>query len=472
MVHTCQSPITNYSQLNYDPTRTTTLRNAFVRAMNKRFVQLRGVIRKAVVDDNCFGWTTNPEIYTMTPPGQGAFAFPRSSDKVEAFMTWLRNQVDDGVLEIAKMEQLGGAAEGAWTNMYIKDSYQRGVLRARAELKYAGYAVPSIEQSGGLAISMSTPFHMDRLGLLYTRTFNDLKGITQAMDGQISRILAQGIADGDNPRLLASKLTKTIFGKQGDLALTDTLGRFVPAQRRAQTLARTEIIRAHHQATIQEYRNWGLEGVKVKAEWSTAGFGVCPECGALEGHKFTLDQIESMIPKHPNCFIDKQIPIYTSKGWKQIGNIEVGDLVLTHKNRFRNVYALPRTPKQLTEVTKFKFKGDLHLSMTSNHLVLVYNKNKEYWIPAGEIKEGQKLRVLANKCKRCDKLVRIFGNHTEEYQTVDIEVEKIKRWKLKKRRTLYNLSVEEDESYMAKGIIVHNCRCLALPLEVETKIKK
>lgn len=295
------SIMNHVSARDYDPTRTTTLRNAFVRAMNKRFTALRGLIYKAIVTQNCFGYSSTPNIYQVSLPNQGAFAFTRSSDKIEAFMTWLRSQVDNGILDIGKMEQVGWAIEGAWTNMYVKDSYQRGVIRARAEMRKAGYAIPSIEQSGGLAVSMSAPFHMDRLGLLYTRVYSELRGITTAMDTQISRVLAQGMADGDNPRLLARKLNKTIFGKQGDLALTDTLGRFIPAQRRAQTLARTEVIRAHHQATIQEYKNWAMEGVKVKAEWSTAGFGVCPECAALEGKVFTLTEIQSMIPVHPNC---------------------------------------------------------------------------------------------------------------------------------------------------------------------------
>ena len=43
------------------------------------------------------------------------------------------------------------------------------------------------------------------------------------------------------------------------------------------------------------------------------------------------------------------------------------------------------------------------------------------------------------------------------------EIESIKKWKVTHPRTLFNLSVEQDESYMAKGIVVHNCRCLALP---------
>jgi SPP1 gp7 family putative phage head morphogenesis protein len=163
---------------------------------------------------------------------------------------------------------------------------------------------------------MSGPFHADRVGLLYTRTFNGLKGITDAMDNQISQVLAQGLADGDNPRLLAKKLTSTISGPFGDLGITDTLGRFIPAERRAQTLARTEVIRAHHQATIQEYKNWAAERVKVKAEWVTAGYNVCPECAALEGQVFKLTEIENMIPVHPNCRC-VAIPLDVTKEYRE-----------------------------------------------------------------------------------------------------------------------------------------------------------
>jgi len=286
---------------NYDPTRTTVLRNAFAREMNRRFRQLTQVIRRAVVEEDCFG--LQPGFYQLASPGRQAFAFPRSADKVSGFMTWLQGQVDRGILEIRELAQVGVGVEGAWTNKYVFDSYKRGVIRARYELQKAGFDVPTIQQTGGIEISMSTPFHLDRLGLLYTRVYSGLKGITAAMDTQISRILAQGIADGDGPRLLARKMIGTINGAgMGDLAITDTLGRFIPAQRRATMLARTEIIRAHHQATIQEYRNWAVEEVIVKAEWMSAGDDrACNRCLDRDGSKFTLDQIEKEIPLHPNC---------------------------------------------------------------------------------------------------------------------------------------------------------------------------
>ena len=295
---------TTYSVIqvnNYDPTRTTVLRNVFAREMRKRFRELTVVIRQAIIEEDCFG--LNAGFYQTASPGRQAFVFPRSADKVNAFMKWLNQQVERGILEVGEFQQIGIGVEDAWTNKYIQDSYKRGVIRARYELQKAGFDVPTIAQTGGIEISMSTPFHIDRVGLLYSRTYSGLKGITTAMDTQISRILAQGMADGDGPRLLARKLIATINGTgMGDLALTDTLGRFIPAARRAEMLARTEIIRAHHNATIQEYRNWGVEGVRVKAEFVTAGDDrVCDRCNALEREVFTLDRIEGMIPLHPGC---------------------------------------------------------------------------------------------------------------------------------------------------------------------------
>ena len=286
----------------YDPTRTLTLRNAFVRDVNRRFGALIKVIREAIVDQDCFGLSIQT-LAEVTPPGYQHFAYPRTSEKVEAFMEWLRTQQEKGLLEIKIMPQYGNAIEEAWTNMYVWDSYKRGVIRARVEMKKAGYNVPTIEAAGGIDVVMQGPFHIDRVGVLFTRAFEEMKGITAAMDTQISRILAQGLIDGDGALLLARKLIATIEGTgMGELGITDSLGRFIPARRRAQTMARTEIIRAHHMGNVQSYINWRVMGVTVTAEWSTAGDDrVCLECSSMEGHTFTLQEIQHMIPRHPNC---------------------------------------------------------------------------------------------------------------------------------------------------------------------------
>ena len=298
-----------YAQV--DPTRTTVLRNAFARDMKRRFRELIGAIRIAIVEEDAFGLgiadvTHTVLIHQINTPGMGAFAFPRNVDKVAAFMRWLEIQVENGLLTVGEFDQVGVGIESAWTNKYILDSYKRGLLRARYEMKKKGARISDltdVDPFNQFSAGFGMPLHLDRLGLLYTRAFSELKGVTAQMDQQISRILAQGIADGDNPRLLARKLVATIDGAgAGELGITDSLGRYIPAARRAEIIARTEIIRAHHQAMVQEYMNWGVEGVTILAEWKTAGdHRVCERCEAREGETFTLEVAMNMIPLHPQC---------------------------------------------------------------------------------------------------------------------------------------------------------------------------
>lgn len=305
--HTILANVERVSNYNYDPTRTTTLRNAFSRAMRVRFDELIKVIRIGIITQDALGLSAGrgntPISFQMTPPGIGAFDFPRSADKIEAFMAWLQEQIDAGILTVGEFSQLGYAVEPYWTNLYVLDSYKRGLIRANREMRKLGYDIPSIDDQGGIDVVMQNPIHMDRVALLFTRVYEGLKGITTAMSTQISRVLSQGMIDGDNMMTTARKLIATINGAGvGDLAITDTLGRFIPARRRAEMLARTEVIRAHHLAMVQEYRNWQIAGVYVKAEWMTAGDNrVCAKCAPLQGEIFTLDVIEKMIPRHPSC---------------------------------------------------------------------------------------------------------------------------------------------------------------------------
>ena len=286
-----------------DPSRTTVLRQAFVNAMNRRFTAIARLIFQAIVDEDVFGLMDEVRVTILQTPGPRLFNFPRSGEKVSAFMNWLEGRAQQDILQVTQIQQVGTSVEGAWTNMFINDSYRRGVIRARSQMRQAGMDIPTISETGGVLASMNLPVHADRVGLLFTRTFNELKGITNVMEQQISRVLSQGLADGLNPRTIGRQLVATITGSgTGELGITDTLGRFIPAKRRAQILARTEIIRAHAEAQLQEFKNWGVEGVTVKAEWITAGDNrVCEQCAEAEGSKFTIEQAQGLIPLHAQC---------------------------------------------------------------------------------------------------------------------------------------------------------------------------
>lgn len=286
----------------YDPTRTTSLRNAFAAEARRRFRELEQAIWKAIVEEDCFV-LTRATVYQLSTPGKQAFNFPLDSDKVNGFMRWVRNQTQAGIVEVGELQQVGTSLNSAWQNKYLFNSYKRGVIRARYEMKRAGLNVPSLDETGGINSAMINPFHLDRLGAIYTRAYMGLVDITTNMEKIISHVLTDGLADGDNPRTIARMLVASINGQgMGDLAITDKVGRFIPARRRAEMLARTEVIRAHHYATIQEYKNWAVEGVVVQAEFMTAGDDrVCPDCESKQGNIYTLDEVQNLIPVHPQC---------------------------------------------------------------------------------------------------------------------------------------------------------------------------
>jgi SPP1 gp7 family putative phage head morphogenesis protein len=183
--------------------------------------------------------------------------------------------------------------------MFIESAYAQGIRRSNQELRRAGYPVAPIESiPGGLRATISPPIHADRLAVLYTRTFEDLKSVTQFTNAQIRRRIAdglttglsRGLAEGKNPKVIARELYKDVANR------IDKIGKV-----RARMIARTEVIRAHHVAAIQEYRRAQVEGIIIDVEWLTAG-NPCPICADLAARgPYKVDEVESLIPVHPNC---------------------------------------------------------------------------------------------------------------------------------------------------------------------------
>lgn len=268
----CNSCIRTNATLKTDPTRTTTIRKSFIAELYKRFRKLKGMINKEIVDHDGFGLRTNQR-----------FDFARSDQKVAAFMSWLSVAQRQEILNVIEGEPIASAASRAWTRLYIDTAYQRGIAQASANLRKSGAKV----SDEWVRSAFNRPIHADRLGLIYTRVFTELKGITDAMDQQISRVLAQGIAEGKNPRDIA----RDINNRVDKIGIT-----------RARTLARTEVISSHAEASLNTYQEAGVEGVEVQAEFSTAGDDrVCPECEKLEGKIYTIEESRGVIPVHPNC---------------------------------------------------------------------------------------------------------------------------------------------------------------------------
>lgn len=266
----------------YDPTRTGPLRSRYEADLVRRFRRLEKAIRAVVGENDAFG-LHSPKVNQEAPFQSERFDYPRSSDKVAAFMRWLRRQERAGILEVSEGVPMERAAERSWQNVYIGSAYQKGIAQAAGLMRKDGVEVSDRWVDAG----MLRPIHADRVGLIYTRAYADLEGITDAMDQKISGALAQGLAEGRGANALASSLIDRVKG----IGIA-----------RARVLARTETIRAHAEGTLNSYDEAGLEGVNVLSEFSSSrDDAVCPKCQALEGQTFTLAQARGLIPVHPNC---------------------------------------------------------------------------------------------------------------------------------------------------------------------------
>lgn len=272
-----------------DPTRTSTLRARYSSALTARFELIRRDIVTSIVDRDALGLTKGVVLPAVLDAARvREFDFPTSEAKVQAFIRWLRRQTDKGILEVIRRDGEGRiTARSAWQNVYIRSAYQEGIRRARRELARQGERDNVDVSVGAIQSAFNQPLHADRAGLLFTRNFEELEGITNAMSQAISRTLAQGMIEGRSPREIARQISKRVDG----------IGKV-----RADLLARTEIIRAHAEATLNEYETHGARSVAIEAEFSTAGDArVCPQCASLEGKVFSITAARGLIPQHPRC---------------------------------------------------------------------------------------------------------------------------------------------------------------------------
>lgn len=75
--------------------------------------------------------------------------------------------------------------------------------------------------------------------------------------------------------------------------------------------------------------------------------------------------------------------IKTDNGYKAIEDIEIGDMVLTHKNRYRPVSRLYE--RQSSHIYHIKFNGGDTLDITGNHPVYTYRDNEFMFVRTDEL---------------------------------------------------------------------------------------
>ncbi|MAF24531.1 hypothetical protein CL634_03005, partial [bacterium] len=205
------------------------------------------------------------------------------SDQLTAYQDWFQEQVDSGLLWVS------GDGKG-WTNKYIESTYKKALIRSYNDVHGLGGKAAPFEQ-GSRAEFLSQAFGsgvgQKQLQLLGTRCFQQLKGVTAAMEQQMSRVLADGLAHGIGSKQIARNLNKVVT----------ELGK-----KRALVLARTEMAHAYAEGQLDSFEQSNVRGVGVMAEWSTAGDDrVCDACAPLEGIVLEIREARMILPRHPNC---------------------------------------------------------------------------------------------------------------------------------------------------------------------------
>lgn len=231
---------------------------------------------------------------------------------------------------------------------------------------------------------------------LSKRIWNNIKPFRYELEAG----LTAGINEGKSAASMATemkkylkepdKLFRRVKDADGKMRLSKAAKEYHPGQgvyrssyKNALRLTRTE--------TNMAYRNADYE------RWLNMPFVLGIEIKLSNSH-----------PKYDICFVNPNINVLTSKGWEKIHKIKEGDLVLSHKGKFRKVLTKFKTHCKEVGVTKIsgKFMYDSRgktnsITATDNHPFLVNGE----WKRISEIVVGDECSILANECKKCGSLI-------------------------------------------------------------------
>ena len=206
-------------KIKRDPSRTTILRRKFEIDLRKRLINISRAIKNFIVTEDEFGLKKPKPISLL----QRTYQFRTSSQKLKVFQDWLRNQINDGLLAVRVGKN--------WSDVYVESAYKKGLERAYLDTHKKQFAVQPVDKYIGgreqfLQATFWAPETIEKIQLLATRTFEELKGVSGAMSQQINRILAEGLTNGYGPEKIARNMDNAI--KKID-------------RTRARVIARTEV---------------------------------------------------------------------------------------------------------------------------------------------------------------------------------------------------------------------------------------
>lgn len=201
--------------------------------------------------------------------------------------------------------------------------------------------------------------NVTRLNTLQSYTVGNVKDLNEELSNKLKKVVTRAIIDNKGVNSIISDVQK-VFGEGIE---------------RVRSIARTEMVRAQNVGHLDAARQSGL---KLYKKWDAhLDKRTSPVCRALDGKEIPLD--EKFVykgeefdapPAHVNCFLE-DTKITTNKGKKLIQDIKIGDIVLTHKNRYKKVKSTMINESDCYYEVKVGSGNCLRkLKVTGNHPVL------------------------------------------------------------------------------------------------------
>lgn len=157
-----------------------------------------------------------------------------------------QNQISDFIQRLLYGELLGGEDRYTprwWLSSNLYGAYSDSIREVTETLNDAGNEYPLVDTPEGEVMRrtttetmLNTPAVQTRLGLVYARVFEEMKGLTDESRADLSTTLTRAMSDGVGIPEIARRVKKRVGVSQS----------------RAMRIARTEILNAYRTATRDE----------------------------------------------------------------------------------------------------------------------------------------------------------------------------------------------------------------------------
>ena len=361
-----------------DPQRLQAIRNPLVKTIDQRYKLLAKAIYQKLVKDGFLQApqqvkhkTVKVDTETVTTrPIALNYTYPQAASQKQEFLTWLDQQLQEGAITdkngkpITVTSDLKDAVYSSW-----KQGAQRAYIDAHKPPKHgpkSDHQYIDGQKEQFLQDAFNAPTSLSTMELIASRAFDQLDGIDANMSKQMSRIFAEAVLKGENPRKVAAKLVK-------EVGLTSA---------RAKTIARTEMAFAHSEGQLASFEKQGITEVHTLVEWSTAeDERVCPKCAAFNEQIFKLKDAHGLIPHHPNCCIHPDTKVFTKAGWKNISEVDVDTDLFLSENPDTGETEFVKAVKHIVydyDGPAIEYKNDdFQLTVTANHNMYMFDTHTQ-----------------------------------------------------------------------------------------------